>query len=58
MSYMELKRRHENLVSVVQTQQQKSRETEEQHQWELHRFAKEIGHYKVGLDPCLAKCDS
>ena len=50
MSYMELKRSHENLVSEVETLQQKSSETEGHHQFELHRFAEEIGHYKVGVD--------
>ena len=51
MSYMELKRRHENLASEVQTLEQKSREAKGHHQLELHRLAEEIRHYKVGLDP-------
>ena len=49
ISYMELKRRHEELVSEVQTLGQQSKKAENQHQAKVNSLAEEIRHYKVFL---------
>ena len=49
VSYMELKRRHEELVSEVQTLGQQSKKAENQHQAKVNSLAEEIRHYKVFL---------
>ena len=47
VSYMELKRRHEELASEVQTLGQQSKKAENQHQAKVNSLAEEIRHYKV-----------
>ena len=47
MSYMELKKRHQDLASEVQVLGQRSKEVEDQHLTEVKRLAEEIRHYKV-----------
>ena len=44
---MELKRRHEELASEVQTLGQQSKKAENQHQAKVNSLAEEIRHYKV-----------
>ena len=47
MSYMELKRRHQDLLSDVATLEEKSKEKEQSHWTQINEFAKEIEHSKV-----------
>ena len=47
MSYMELKRRHQDLLSEVAGLEGKSREQEESHWTQINQFAKEIEQSKV-----------
>lgn len=47
MSYMELKRRHQELLSEIATLEGKSKEQEESHWEQVNHFAKEIEESKV-----------
>ena len=47
MSYMELKRRHEGLMSEVQALGQQSKDVASQHQAEVNHLSEEIQFYKV-----------
>ena len=47
MSYMELKRRHQDLLSEVATLEGKSKEKEESHWAQVNQFAKEIEQSRV-----------
>ena len=47
MSYMELKRRHQELLSEIAALECKSREQEESHWAQVNQFAKEIEESKV-----------
>ena len=47
MSYMELKRRHQELLSEIAALEGKSREQEESHWAQVNQFTKEIEESKV-----------
>ena len=56
MSYMELKRRHQDLLSEVAAMEDRSREQEETHWAQVSQFAKEIEKSKVRSGHSVRGC--
>ena len=56
MSYMELKRRHQDLISEVATLEGKSREQDEKYLVQIDQFTEEIKQSRVSITHVFSLC--